>query len=169
MGQLTEGFLQPQTQEELGKQQGMKHSSAQAVRAVQRAVHLPAARSWELGTALPARGLRQAPTPALPHPLCHLLRASPSVPCQPLPCRAQRAGKGEARHVPPAGHPCLHLHALRAIPASSRSSSWPECVGNGVGGQREAAGPRQADPTLAPLPGVSELPCRVSLLCCSCS
>lgn len=36
-----------------------------------------------------------------------------------------------------------------------------------MGGQRDAAGSRQADPTLAPLPGVSELSSRVRVPCCS--
>lgn len=134
--------------------------------------------SWELGKSLPARaGSKERIAPgsqAIPAPpaVCHLLPCqqegggAPSVQCLALPhCAEQEKVR---RGTPsPQGTPCLYLHAPRAILASSCSHSWPECVGNGVGGQRDAAGPGQADPTLAPLPGVSELPSWVSLLCCS--
>lgn len=120
------------------------------------------------------RGLRQAPRPSLLHPLCVISsrasgREGVLPPCSAWHCHAVLNTPEKVRRGTPSsqGTPCLYLHAPRAILASSCSLFWPERVGNGVGGQRDVAGPGQADPSLAPLPGVSELPSRVSLLCCS--
>lgn len=175
------GLSNHKAQDELGKPQGIKQSSTQVpaqpgegyTRSCGFTTCMEAgswanlcSQSWERGedcARLPdrpcsTRCVSSPPVPAAGRGCC-------SVQCLALPRCAQPPEK--VRHTQPAGHPCLYLHALRAILASSCFLPWPEPVGNGVGEQRDAAGPRQADPTLAALPGVSERPSRVSLLRCS--
>lgn len=179
------GLSNHKAHDEFGKLQGITHGSTQvsAQPGCTRSCGFTSCReagNWA-NLCQPGLGARRiAPGPqtiSAPPTVCHLHPCqqeggkegggTPSMQCLALPCCAQHTGKGEARHTQPTGQPCLHLHALRAILARSCSLSWPECVGNGVGGQRETAGSRQADPTLAPLPGVSELSSQLSVPCCS--
>lgn len=170
------GFIQPQSPGgawEAGNT--APRSQHSQVRGCTQSCALPTARRLGVGhisgsqSGEPA-GLRQAPAPPA---VCHLLPSQREggvlPPCSAWHCHPVPSTPEEVRHGTPSpqGSPCLRLRAPRAILASSCSLSWPERVGNGVGGQRDAAGSRQADPTLAPLPGASELSSRVSAPRCS--